>query len=151
MLLHTITAIGAAVAVAMLMSGCGTNDTPETAQEPPSTSLAPEPTGTNTAPPAGSGPDAPASPEPQDPNVEVTISGDTVEAPGNRIKANAGEPVTFTVTSDRPGEFHVHSSPEQTPGFVAGRSIVQVTVERPGLIEVEEHESGELIVQLEVH
>jgi hypothetical protein len=61
-----------------------------------------------------------------------------------------GEPVTFDVTSDRAGELHVHSSPEQTPGFDIGQSSIAVTIERPGLIEVEEHESGELIAQLEV-
>src|SRR3546814_18109929 len=88
------------------------------------------------------------SPEPQGPIVAVTISGDRVDAPGDRVTAKVGEPVTFSITSDRPGELHVHSSPEQTPGFEVGRRDVHVAVDRPGLVEENGRGSGrERVVQ----
>lgn len=142
--------IGVAIALAITMSSCGTDDAPETTLNPSSTSAASDEPGMTTPPSSGPKTAPPASAEPQGPIVEVTISGDRVDTPGTRVEAKAGEPVTFAITSDRSGELHVHSSPEQTPGFDIGQSDVQVTIERPGLIEVEEHESGELIVQLEV-
>ena len=82
--------------------------------------------------------------------MEVTINGDTVTPKGDRIDAKVGEPVKFIVTSDRAGGLHVHSSPEQSPEFEKGTTTIEVTVDKPGVVEVEEHESDALIVQLEV-
>lgn len=87
--------------------------------------------------------------DPEGPLVEVAISGKSVTPKGTRVQAKVGEPVTFVVTSDRAGGLHVHSSPEQTPDFAMGTTTIQVTIDKPGVVEVEEHESGALIVQIE--
>jgi len=62
----------------------------------------------------------------------------------------AGEPVRIVVESDRPGEFHVHSSPEQYITFPRGESKVSFTVDTPGIVDVEEHEAEIVVLQLEV-
>ena len=126
-----------AVAVLAGLTACG-EATPTTEASAPESSAHAEP------------PTAPQPAEPAGPVVEVAIKGDRVTPAGKRVDAEVGVPVTFVVTSDRTGGLHVHSSPEQTPEFVDGTTTLQVTIERPGLIDVEEHESGELIAQLEV-
>lgn len=146
----TTTIIGVTMALAILMSSCGSGNTPESEPMPPTPSHTSEESSTSAPSTTSSETETSPSPDPDRPVVEVTISGSRVDAPGDRVKTTVGEPVTFAVTSDRAGELHVHSSPEQTPSFDVGTSDVEVIIERPGLIEVEEHESGELIAQLEV-
>lgn len=82
--------------------------------------------------------------------IEVEIEGDRIQPSGKRVEVAAGQEVRLEVESDRPGEFHVHSSPEQTPSFEPGQSVVSLTIERPGIVDVEEHESGIVVLQLEV-
>lgn len=82
--------------------------------------------------------------------VAILIEGDRVEPSGGRVPALVGEPVTFEVTSDRPAELHVHSSPEQVLEVERGTSTVTLVIERTGIVEVEEHETGLVAVQLEV-
>ncbi|SDJ95935.1 hypothetical protein SAMN05428985_10216 [Nocardioides sp. YR527] len=138
------------LAFAMLtgLAACGEEATPTTRPSDGATSAPATSTPESSAhaePPSSERPAEPAGPV-----VEVAIKGDEVTPAGKRISAQAGVPVTFVITSDRAGGLHVHSSPEQTPEFVDGTTTLQVTIERPGLIDVEEHESGELVVQLEV-
>ena len=61
-----------------------------------------------------------------------------------------GKPLTITITSDRSGELHVHSSPEEEIAFDKGTTTKKLTFATPGVIEVEEHVSDTLIAQLEV-
>lgn len=126
--------------LAFLLTACG-SDTTEDASTTPSSP--------GSSMPAPSAPTDTASADDGE-VLEVKIAGDSVSPSGERVKAEAGEPITFVVTSDRPGALHVHSSPEQSPEFTAGVTTIEVTVDRPGLVEVEEHESDQLIVQLEV-
>ena len=81
--------------------------------------------------------------------MKVLIKGDKVNPNGDRIDVKVGEPVTFVVTSDRAGGLHVHSNPEQSPDFEQGTTTIEVTIDKPGVVEVEEHESDALVVQLE--
>ncbi len=53
--------------------------------------------------------------------------------------------------SDREGELHVHSSPEQELAYEAGTTELDVTIDKPGIVEIEDHVAEVLIVQLEVH
>ena len=69
---------------------------------------------------------------------------------GKRVEVKAGEPVTLEVESDRPAELHVHSSPEQVLDVKKGESTLSLTIERPGIVDVEEHDSGIVVFQLEV-
>jgi hypothetical protein len=81
----------------------------------------------------------------------VTIEGDEIVPAGERVQVTAGEPVHIVVVSDRERELHVHSSPEQQLAYVAGTTELDVTIDKPGIVEIEDHVAEVLIVQLEVH
>ena len=76
---------------------------------------------------------------PDDDAVEIEIEGDRVEPNGRQLAVAAGEPVTLAITSDRAAELHVHSSPEQMIEVAPGESTVRLTVDTPGVVDVEEH------------
>jgi plastocyanin len=82
--------------------------------------------------------------------IQVVIEDGEVSPRGDRVEVKAGQPVEFEITADEPGELHVHSSPEQEVGFEAGTKTYEVTIETPGVVEVELHEPEVMIVQLEV-
>lgn len=137
--------IAAVAAAILLLSGCGDTE-PQTADERPSpTVTAEEPTD---EPSEAESEDN--APEPEGTVVEITINGDDVEPSGARVEARLGEPIVLQITSDREGELHVHSTPEQEVTFGVGTTEAELTIEQPGVIEVEDHHSGLVIVQLEV-
>ena len=95
---------------------------------------------------------------------EPTASGDSEEAgttirleraddaftpSGARVEVPAGEPITLEIEADEAGELHVHSTPEQEITYDAGSSTHEVTIERPGVVEVESHEPHLVVLQLE--
>ena len=82
--------------------------------------------------------------------LDVSIKGDTITPTNKRIDVAEGKPLTITITSDRSGELHVHSSPEHEIEFEKGTTTKKLTFKTPGVIEVEEHVSDTLIAQLEV-
>ena len=82
--------------------------------------------------------------------IEITIQGDSVEPNGERVEVPLGEPVTFDITADREGELHVHSTPEEEVPFQHGDTETELTFDKPGVVDVEDHESGKVIVQLQV-
>jgi hypothetical protein len=125
----TLAGLGAGLAI--LIAGCGGSSATEPAAGPD-----PQPSTSQAAPAA-----AP---------VEVSVEGATVTPNGKRVEAAVGEPVTVRVTSDRAGELHVHATPEQTLPFGKGRTTVQITIDQPGLVDVEEHEADLVVLQLQV-
>jgi hypothetical protein len=82
--------------------------------------------------------------------LDVTIKGDAITPTNKRVEVSMGKPLTITIDSDRSGELHVHSSPEEEIAFDKGTTTKKVTFKTPGVIEVEEHVSDALIAQLEV-
>lgn len=82
--------------------------------------------------------------------IRVRISGDKVSPSGESVKADRGKPVNLAIVSDRPGELHVHSTPEQQIAFPKGASSATITIDQPGVVDIEDHELDQLIVQLEV-
>ena len=82
--------------------------------------------------------------------LDVSIKGDTITPTNKRIPVGKDEPLTITITSDRSGELHVHSSPEEEIPFDKGTTTKKLTFKTPGVIEVEEHISDTLVAQLEV-
>ncbi len=56
----------------------------------------------------------------------------------------------MTVDSDRAGELHVHAKPEQYVEFTPGTTEKTLSIETPGSIEIEEHDSGTVVALLEV-
>ena len=88
--------------------------------------------------------------EPQDPVLEVVIDGEDVSPNSQRIELARGEPLVIEFRSDRAGELHVHAKPEQFLEFPAGSSTRELVVGTPGLVTVEEHETGAVVAQLAV-
>lgn len=95
--------------------------------------------------------DAPAEEKDGDPQtIQLTITDDTVEPMGERVNVTAGEPITFEITADHEGSVHVHSTPEHTLDYVDGTSTHEITLDQPGVVEVEIHDPDVILVQLAV-
>ena len=66
------------------------------------------------------------------------------------MKVKAGEPLELHITADRAGEIHVHSSPEQHIEYAAGTTNKTLTIDQPGVVDVESHTLDKLILQVQV-
>ena len=156
-------ALAAAGICLLALTGCGgtDSDSTEAASTPSSSESAPSPSEEPAGEPTDDGgddaDDGPSEDPPEetpddaeDGGFEIEVAGDRIEPNGERVEVEAGDPIRLAVESDRAGEFHVHSSPEQVKSFKAGDSVVMLTVERPGIVDVEEHETGVVVLQLEV-
>lgn len=83
-------------------------------------------------------------------SVTVTREGDTFTPNGERVEMAIGQTLDLTIEADTAGELHVHSTPEQEIAYEAGTSEHQITIDRPGVVEVESHEPEVVLLQLEV-
>lgn len=82
-------------------------------------------------------------------SIDIKIEGDDVTPNGEQVEVPVDEPIELHITADEPGELHVHSTPEQEIEYPAGDSTQSVTIERPGVVEVESHDTEKIIVKLE--
>ena len=82
--------------------------------------------------------------------VDITFKGDTVTPSGAKVEVKAGDPLKLHITADKAGEIHVHSSPEQHIEYGAGTTDKTLTIDQPGVIDVESHSLDKLILQLTV-
>jgi ABC-type oligopeptide transport system substrate-binding subunit len=83
--------------------------------------------------------------------IAITIKGDTVDPSGEEFDVAVGQPVEFDVTADKPGEIHVHSSPEQEFEYDAGSSTITLKpIQAPGVVTVESHTLEKTILKLKV-
>ena len=82
--------------------------------------------------------------------VTVTLEGGTFTPNGERVELEVDQTLVLTITADEAGEFHVHSTPEQEIVYEAGTSEHEITIDRPGVVEVESHEPDSIVLQLEV-
>ena len=129
----------------MLVSGCGSDE--------PSGSEKPKPDKSSATADATGDASAKAEPTEKQPSgttIDITFKGDTVDPNGVEKKVEAGKPITLHIVADKPGELHVHSSPEQQIEYGAGTSDKKLTIDRPGIVEVESHTLEQLVVVLEV-
>ena len=159
----------AALATALgSLAACGSDDPDEATDDPttatssqaPTPSPTAEPTPSPTAPasdlpsdePSDEPSDAPSDEPSEDPvtGIRITIKGDKVSPSGERIEVERGEEITLIIDSDRAGELHVHSKPEQYVEFDAGAGEYQLSIKAPGIVDIEDHDTGTVIVQLEV-
>jgi uncharacterized cupredoxin-like copper-binding protein len=69
---------------------------------------------------------------------------------GERVEVKSGEPVELVVKADKPGELHVHSTPEKELKYGAGTTTLTLTIDQPGVVDVESHDLDVVVVQLEV-
>lgn len=144
-------------ALVVVLTGCGSPVTP--ADSPDTAS--PSPGADSPSPSVGSPSRTPrpsvtrkatASPEAPDEGLvlEAAIEGTSITPNGERVEVPLGEPVVVRVVSDRPGELHVHSTPESFVEFGAGRTSAELSFERPGIVEIEDHDTGFVLFQLQV-
>jgi hypothetical protein len=101
-------------------------------------------------PPAGSQSSSTGSADGDTVAVTVTRKDGTFTPNGERVELGVDQTLALTVTADEAGEFHVHSTPEQEIAYEAGTSEHEITIDRPGVVEVESHEPASIVLQLEV-
>lgn len=82
--------------------------------------------------------------------IEIEFEGDDVTPKGERVEVAAGEPVELVVKADAPGELHIHTNPEKELAYGAGTTSLKLTIDEPGVVDVEDHELEVVVVQLEV-
>lgn len=82
--------------------------------------------------------------------VTVTREDDSFTPNGERVELGIGQTLDLTLTSDEAGVLHVHSTPEQEIAYDEGTSEHEITVDRPGVVEVESHDPDVILLQLEV-
>ena len=141
---RTLVALSAAAALAL--AGCG-DDEPEaqgTTSESPAASASPSESKSKKPEPKKSS-EPPAADQV---TIDVTVQGGEVTPQAQAVDLGVGETLVLAVDSDRAGELHVHSSPEQVVDFQAGTSELELTFDKPGSVDIEEHESGALIARV---
>jgi hypothetical protein len=82
--------------------------------------------------------------------IGVTVTKDSVSPSGAQVEVKVNQPIVFEIDAAEPGELHVHSSPAKAIDYPAGKSQVQISIDKPGVIEAEIENLGKLVVQLEV-
>lgn len=110
------------------LTGCGGSDGEA---DPPATSQSPSTDGDSVA-------------------VTVTREGDSFTPNGARVELGVDQTLVLSIDADEAGELHVHSTPEQEISYEEGTSEHEVTIDRPGVVEVESHDPDVIVMQLEV-
>lgn len=120
-----VTARGAALAAALVLvlAGCSTDSETEGEE-------------TTDAPPE---------------TVKISITDDGISPLGERIEIPRNVSVPIEITADREGSLHVHSTPEQELDFIDGVTAHDLTIDRPGIVEVELHDPDVVVLQLKVN
>jgi hypothetical protein len=78
------------------------------------------------------------------------VKGGKVDPPTRRVKVAKGSKVRLLVTSDKADQLHVHGY-EIEKELPAGEQVtVDFTADQTGVFEMETHESGLQLAQLEV-
>ena len=101
---------------------------------------------------AGCGSDEPeigADPTSESGRIELTFEGEDAP-PTERVSVEPGEEIELVIKSDEAGELHVHTDPEKTLEYAAGTTTLKLTIDEPGVVDVERHEPEALVLQLEV-
>ena len=138
-----------AAALVAALAGCGSSadeprasGTPSSSSEsPPSASPSASGRSRKAAPSASPSPAAAAT-------LDVRVAGDEVTPVAEQIDLEAGDSLLVRVRSDRAGELHVHTDPEQYVEFGSGSGEHELTLENPGSVDIEEHDSGALVARV---
>ena len=130
---------GSALIVSLALSGC--------AAEAPSTDPSTSPATTDAT---GTATSAPTSAAPDGVTIDISLKADRFTPQGKTVEVPLGEPVTLSITADAAGELHVHDDAGTHVPFKVGTTTKEFRFAAPGVIEVEDHDSGVVVVQLEV-
>lgn len=140
----------AAASLLVTVGACSSDDPDDPAVSSPSASESISPT---TPAPSPGSPSPTPTPTPSPaagPELVVTIKGDQVKPNSQEIDLEVGETLIIRFDTDRAGELHVHSTPEQYVEFESGTSTEKLVIEAPGVVEVEEHDTSHVVASLEV-
>lgn len=82
--------------------------------------------------------------------VQITLDRYGV-SPSNETRViQRGQSVLLRIEAEVPGQLHVHDDPERVIEFPGGSSEISLELLVPGIVEVEDHALGTLIVRFEV-
>ena len=140
---------GALVAATLALTGCS-DDPPDTAGSSNHSdhSGSPSSHSQHSGSPAPSTQPSPTR-APAGTTVDITIKGGKIIPNGDRVTAKVGRPITLKIDADTAGEIHVHSTPERKIAYAPGTSTKTLTIDQPGIVDVEDHGLGQVIVQIQ--
>ena len=101
--------------------------------------------GSGESSPAGKGADLATK------KIAITFKGDDVTPNGSDIDVAVGQAIELDVTADKPGEIHVHSSPEEqefTYQAAADQVFDLKPIPAPGQVTVESHTLDKVLFTL---
>lgn len=159
----TTARLAAACCALLLLPGCGGDDSTEVAGSPTiAPSSATSTSGSSAATSTASAPETvltpteaatTSSPTTAAVEIDVTIAAGQVTTADERVPVSGMETVRITVTTDESDELHVHGV-DLTLDLEAGVvNVLEFEVPSdlaPGLYEVETHDSGLLLFELEL-
>lgn len=137
------------LSLTVALGACGSDGTGPTDPAASSTSPSPSPSASATQTPSETGSPS-ESPTESGTRIEIERAGDEFSPSGERVKVAVGEPITLVITADEAGELDVHSRPSQLVSYGPGTSEQRLTIDQPGLVEVESHDPALVLLQLEV-
>lgn len=130
---------GVLTAAVLGLAGCGGGGEPGVAPSP-------TPATTEASPTPSATPSATAAA----PTVRVEVKGGKVVSGGGRHKIKLGSTVVLEVVSDTADEVHVHGYDKEFALKPGKPSRIEFTADIPGVFEVELHESGAALAELQV-
>ncbi len=80
----------------------------------------------------------------------VEVRDGTVRPPTHRVEVAEGSVVRLLVTSDTADEIHVHGFEVEQKLRAGKQARIEFTADQTGVFEVETHETGLQLLQLEV-
>jgi hypothetical protein len=133
------------VAALVVLPGCAAGDDSDVAT---TSSPSPSATSTSASPTVTS-----ASPSPTEESAEeitVTITDGKVRPKPRRVEIEQDSTVRLLVTSDVRDELHVHGYDLEEPLRAGRETTLEFVADESGIFEVETHDSGLTLLQLEV-
>lgn len=146
----TVRVLPLVAGLVLALGACGADDDSTAADAAPAA-----PSSATSAPAPSEDASEPVEEETEDPYagsvvVEMSFEGGTASPLGERVMVDVGQQVVFLVSADEPGELHAHTTEELVLEYPAGESELTMVVEQPGVVEVESHDRGAVLVQLQV-
>jgi heme/copper-type cytochrome/quinol oxidase subunit 2 len=139
-------------AVALVVAACGGDAETNTTEAPTTTTTTTVAEATTTTPSETTTTTAPAATtttEAVDPyTFDIGIDGTTVTG-GGRISVPLGETVTLRFTSDVADEVHIHGYDLYVDLEAGGTVEVSFVADIPGVVELETHDTGLILANLE--
>jgi hypothetical protein len=130
---NSIVRRAAAYLLIAVLAGCGGSDNPpEQSPTPPATGQPGQ------------------SPGPTAELIELSIVDGRVEPALDRVEVALGATVRIVVGSDVPDEVHLHGYDLVAPVSPDQDAVIEFVAEQPGLYELETHEQGLVLLQLQV-